>query len=588
MTPYRPPLDDLRFLLETFLQAPQQWERTSAFAHVDASTAAEVLHHAGVFVSKILWPLNASGDHAGCHHGATVRTPAGFPEAYQAFVVGGWAGLGLPVEIGGQGMPQVIDLAFHEMQVAANHAFAMYPGLLHGAVEAIRHHAAPPLRDKYLPRLVSGEWLAAMGLTEAQAGSDLSLVRTRARAQADGSVLVDGEKLFMSGGDHDLTDNIIHLVICRLDDAPQGIRGLSLVLVPKVLPDGARNSVVCSGIERKLGLHASATCSIQYVSARGWVVGEPNEGLRSMFLMMNSARLRTGVQGIAHADAALQNAEDYARDRLQGRVPGRERGAAAADPIEAHPAVQRKLAAARAFVEGARAVAAYTAMRLDDACHHADTQERAAAEAETGILTPVIKAFLTQQGFRHVNEILQVFGGYGYVAEYGIEQKLRDCRSSMIYEGTNEIQAIDLLVRKVLSVGGHGASFERLLDMVEAEARAGCRTEHLGSQSETLLTHCAEARRATAMVWERDERSTDFSLWVADDFLNGVGWLLLGWGWIRSARLAQERGTEAIAQRKMEIACDGFHFLLDEGLTHWRRVQRGRPSGCKEFAKTAG
>jgi alkylation response protein AidB-like acyl-CoA dehydrogenase len=575
MKAYSAPLGDHRFLMETWPGATRQWARLPALADVDAATAMQVLEHAAVFAQEVLAPLNASGDGEGCAlDRGEVRTPGGFRAAYQAFVRDGWASLGHPLDIGGQGLPQWIDIAFHEMQVAANHAWAMYPGLLHGAVEVIRHHAAQFLQDRYLASLVCGDCLAAMGLTESHAGSDLGSIRTRAKLQADGSVLLEGEKLFMSGGDHDLTANILHLVLCRLEDAPAGTRGLSLALVPKILPGGERNAVTCEGIERKLGLHGSATCAVRYQDARGWLVGEPHQGLRAMFLMMNSARLRTGVQGIAHADAALQLAQAYAAQRRQGRSAHRSSGGAAV--IAEHPAVARKLAAAGAFVEGARALAAYTALRLDHAVHDPVPQQRAWADEEAGLLTPLVKAFFTQQGFRQVNELLQVFGGYGYVADYGIEQKLRDARSALIYEGTNEIQAIDLLVRKVLGGNPAAAGFDRLMARVRTEVAASAGIPELAAYCATLNEHVEAAEAAVQGLRAAHARDPELALHVTDDFLSGWGWLLLGWVWMAAARAAREASDAATARHKLRVARHGFTLLLDDALAHWRRIERKR------------
>jgi alkylation response protein AidB-like acyl-CoA dehydrogenase len=394
---------------------------------------------------------------------------------------------------GGQGLPRLLDAALNEMMAAANHGWTMYPGLQHGAYECLRAHGSEALKQRYLARIASGEWLATMNLTEPQAGSDLGLVRTRAQPHPDGSWRITGNKIFISGGEHDLTPNIIHLVLARPPDAPAGTRGLSLFLAPKELPDGTRNALRCDGIEKKMGIKGSATCAMSFEGATGWLVGEPNRGLAAMFLMMNSARLRVALQGLGHLQAAQQNAHDYASERVQGR--GRR--------IAEHPAMRRILWRLRALAEGGRVIAYWAAMLLDQAHAHPDEHARAQADSLVGLLTPVLKSFLTESGHLGATHALQVWGGYGYVHEYGIEQAVRDSRIAMVYEGTNEIQAIDLIQRKV--VGDGGAAMARLFDRLET----GCESGAL--------------RSATASVVAAAARDAELALRVADDYLKGIG-----------------------------------------------------------------
>jgi alkylation response protein AidB-like acyl-CoA dehydrogenase len=449
----------------------------------------------------------------------------------------------------------------------------MYPGLLHGAVETLQAHAHEALRARYLPKLVSGEWLAAMALTEPDAGSDLGLVRTMAAPRADGSVAVTGDKLFISGGDHDLADNIVHLVLCRLRDAPPGTKGLSLALVPKRLPDGTRNAMRCTGLEHKMGIHGSATCAMRYDGATGWLVGAPGRGLAAMFVMMNAARLHVGLQGLGHLEMAGQNARRHAHERRQMRAAVPPEGAErkAADPIAWHPAMRRTLLDLQATAEGLRVVAYRAALRLDEAAHHPDPARRERASSEAALLTPVLKAFATRLGFEGASAALQVFGGYGYVRATGIEQTVRDARIALVYEGTNEIQAIDLLGRKVL--GAAGPAFDGWLDDLARDADDGDAGRALAAQ----LRH---ARAAAAALRERVQHDPEAPLRVADDFLAGIGHLLLAWAWAVSARAAArtgQGGDPAWRRERAAIARHGIAWVLPQSEVHWQRVAAAAP-----------
>nr|MCU0924343.1 acyl-CoA dehydrogenase family protein [Burkholderiaceae bacterium] len=501
------------------------------FAEVDMSTAIEVLQQAGRFTREVLLPLNAPGDRQGCRlEGGRVCTPDGFPAAWRAYVDAGWPALSCDPDWGGQGLPRLLDVALGEMVNATNHAWNMYAGILHGAYETVKAHGSDDLKARYLSRLASGEWLSAMALTEPQSGSDLGGVRTRAEPQADGSLAVTGSKVFISGGDHDLTDNIVHLVLCRLPEAPPGTKGLSLALVPKVLPDGSRNTMAADGIEHKMGIHGSATCAMRYEGATGWLLGEPHRGLAAMFVMMNAARLAVAVQGLGHLDMATQNARRYAAERQQFRAP-----------IAQQPAMRRTLLNGQAMAEGLRVLVYRAAMRLDEAERHPDAAHRAAAAAEASILTPVLKAFGSQQGFQGASDALQVFGGYGYVAETGVEQTLRDARIAMIYEGTNEIQAIDLLQRKLL--GREAEAFAALLSELRKEA------EGAGDDGR-------------------------------DDFLTGVAYLLMAWAWTASLRAAERCTAEDLAPaERATVARHGLDWLLPQSAVHWQRVNAALPLG---------
>lgn len=528
----RQALTDIQFLLTEVLQAPAQWQALAPFGDTDGELAAQVLEEAAKFVDSAVAPLQRTGDEVGCRFDAgQVHTPPGFRDAYQAFWQGGWPALACAPEDGGQGLPAVLECVLFEWLAGANHGWTMAPGLLHGAYECIKHHASDALKAQYLEKVATGEWLATMCLTEAHAGSDLGLVRTRGVLQPDGSARVNGSKIFISGGEHDLTDNIVHLVLARLPDAPAGPKGLSLFLVPKVLPDGKRNAVVCERIEEKMGLHGSPTCVMRFDDATGWLVGEPNKGLAAMFVMMNAARLHVGLQGIGLLEAAWQKASAYAAERRQMRAPG----AKDTSLIQDHPAIRRILHTQRAWIDGGRVLAYHTALQLDVAKHSTDAAARAAAQRWCALVTSVLKAALTDQGFHGASACLQVFGGHGYVSEWGIEQIVRDARVAMIYEGTNEIQAIDLLVRKVLADGGQGlAALLATLPGAAPSPAASARRHALVEITQTL-----------AIAAQTDP---ELPYWVADDYLRAVALVLLDWAWGEISAVAQDERWSTPAQ----------------------------------------
>lgn len=526
---YRPRPEDSRFILNAVLDAPVRLGALAPFAEVDEALQDQVLEEAARFVAEAVAPSNRGGDEIGCRFSqGEVTTPPGFREAYQALVDGGWPSLSAAPEDGGQGLPTVLEAVLYEWLSAANHGLTMAPGLLHGAYACLKHHGSDELKARYLSKIATGEWLATMCLTEAHAGSDLGQVRTRAVPQADGSLRVSGGKIFISGGEHDLTPNIVHLVLCRLPDAPAGPKGLSLVLVPKQLENGTRNAVHCERIEEKMGLHGSPTCVMRFDEAAGWLVGEPGRGLAAMFVMMNAARLHVALQGVGLLDAAWQKADAYAAERRQMRAPGAvpaSRGNEAADLIAEHPAVRRILDTQRAWVEAGRALAYRTALMLDVATHDADAKARDRAQRWCSLVTPVLKAACTQQAFHGASECLQVFGGHGYVREWGIEQIVRDARVTMIYEGTNEIQAIDLLVRKVLPDAGAAMSgvLLELRDTLDASREADADVQRRLAQLRYLGTTIAMAAHANPVLPYE----------VADDYLRVVMLTLMAWAWAR-------------------------------------------------------
>ncbi len=582
MWTYQAPVADMLHVMTRVLDAPATWSDTPDFDGLDADTAREVLEQAARFAGEVLAPTNAPGDLAGCHWTPDgVTTPPGYREAYRAFVEGGWPALACAPDAGGQGLPQLLNSALFEMLAGANHAWTMYPGLLHGAYEVIHAHGVPLLKELYLAKVTSGEWLGTMCLTEPQAGSDLGLVRTRAdlvggAVAANGApVAITGGKIFISGGDQDLTDNIVHLVLCRLADAPAGTKGLSLALVPKVLPDGRRNAVHCDGIEKKMGIKGSATCQMRFAQAEGWLIGEPNRGLAAMFLMMNAARLHVGMQGLGHLEAATQNAWRYAAERLQMRAARRPGGAAAApaDPIAWHPAMRRTLLTLQARTDAVRVLAYWTALLLDEHEHHPDAGRRAVAGDHVALLTPVAKALFTDLGHRSADEALQVWGGYGFVHEFGIEQTVRDSRIALIYEGTNEIQAVDLVQRKLLDDGG--ARADALLAELERELEL-CRAQsQLAPFAAALAGQLAAWRRAQQALLDGRAADAEYPLRVADDMLQGIGHALMAWAWCRVARCSAEPGPGGRSAAQWQAAARyGIDWLLPQAQVHWSRVEQ--------------
>ena len=541
MSDYQPQLDDVEFILQQVLNAPERIARMPAFAEVDADLMSQILDESGKFIAEQIAPLNRTGDEVGAKwKDGAVTMPPGFKDAYQAFWQAGWASLSTSPDDGGQGLPAVLESVLYEWLSAANHGWTMAPGLLHGAYECIKHHASDELKAQYLNKVGTGEWLATMCLTEPHAGSDLGLASTKAVPQADGSYAISGTKIFISGGEHDLTDNIVHLVLARLPDAPPGPKGLSLFLVPKFYADGTRSAVHCERIEEKMGIHGSPTCVMRFDQARAWLVGDVGRGLNAMFVMMNAARLHVALQGVGLLDAAWQKANAYAHERRQMRAPrsksasqnmAGEKGSAPADLLIEHPAMRRILDTQRAWIDGGRVLAYETGLALDEAKHHPDAAHREAAQRWCALITPILKAAWTDQGFHGASECLQVFGGHGYVSEWGIEQNVRDARIAMIYEGTNEIQAIDLLMRKVVSDGG--AALNAMLDALAAplsDSEHEAHVQHLFAQLREVTHACVQ----TSAQADGQVRLS----WIAGDYLRLATLALLAWAWTRIERAA--------------------------------------------------
>ncbi|MGV3741211.1 MAG: acyl-CoA dehydrogenase family protein, partial [Burkholderiaceae bacterium] len=460
---YTAPLRDMQFVLHELLHAEDELRQLPPHADIDTGIIDQVLEEGGKFAADIIFPINHSGDREGCHldpQTHTVKTPKGFSEAYKQYVEAGWPSLSADPEYGGQGLPLVINNALYEMLNAANQAWTMYPGLSHGAYECLHAHGTPEQKALYLPKLVSGEWTGTMCLTEPHSGTDLGMLRTKAEPQSDGSYKITGGKIFISAGEHEMSANIVHLVLARLPDAPPGTKGISLFVVPKFLPKpdgtpGERNPIFCGALEEKMGIHGNSTCQMNIDGATGWLIGEPNKGLNAMFVMMNAARLGVGMQSLGLTEVAYQNALAYAKDRLQMRsLSGPKAPDKPADPIIVHPDVRRMLLTAKAYAEGGRAFSAYVALLIDKELKHPDEAVRKDAEDQVALLTPIVKAFMTDNGWIATSEAMQVYGGHGFIAEWGMEQYVRDARINMIYEGTNTIQSLDLLGRKVLMDNG--------------------------------------------------------------------------------------------------------------------------------------
>ncbi len=546
---YQPQASEAIFFMETVLNASERLAELPLFQEFDAALMMQILEEAGKFISDEIAPLNQTGDSEGAKFSqGQVTMPPGFAAAYQAFWRAGWASLTADTEDGGQGLPALLDGVLYEWLSAANHGWTMAPGLLHGAYECIKHHASDELKTAYLSKIGSGEWLATMCLTEPHAGSDLGRVHTKAHPTTDAQFRINGTKIFISGGEHDLTDNIVHLALARLPDAPPGPKGLSLFLVPKFYDDGTRSAVYCERIEEKMGIHASPTCVMRFDDALGWMVGEANKGLNAMFIMMNAARLHVALQGVGLLDAAWQKANAYAHERRQMRAPkahgtlnSNNQDHQGPDLIIAHPAIRRVLDTQRAWIDTSRVLAYETSLALDIAKHHPDAKQREAANRWCALVTPVLKSACTDQGFHGASECLQVFGGHGYVREWGIEQHVRDARIAMIYEGTNEIQALDLLMRKVLGDGG--ANLFQLCDQLILDIDG---TEADGAHAITQLNQLRAITAQAIAVSEQPTGVTTLSA-IAGDYLRLTHLTLMGWAWrrIRAATEADDpRWTE--------------------------------------------
>ncbi len=544
MPSYKAPVRDLKFVLHELLDL-QKYNNLAGYEDASPDLIDAILEEGAKLTENILQPINQSGDQEGCQlANGVVTTPKGFKEAYNAYAEGGWQGLTASPEYGGQGLPQALGLAISEMMIAANWGFAMYPGLTKGATEAIEAHGTDEQKNTYLPNMISGKWSGTMNLTEPHCGTDLGLMRTKAELQADGSYKISGTKIFISAGEHDLTENIIHLVLAKIPGGPEGIKGVSLFIVPKFLAKGDgslgdRNGVACGSIEEKMGIHSNATCVLNYDNATGYLIGEEHKGMRAMFTMMNEARLGVGLQGLGVSEVAYQNAVEYARDRLQGRsLTGAKNTDGAADPIIVHPDVRRMLLTSKAFNEGARALALWTGVQIDIYGKHEDDAVREKAEDLVALLTPVIKSYMTDKGFEASNLSLQCFGGHGYVQEYGMEQFVRDARIAPIYEGTNGVQAMDLVGRKLAMNGGRAvrAYFEEVQKFIDENKD----DEAMAEFTKPLGKGLGQLQQATMWLMNNAMTAPDNAGSAAHNYLNLMALVTLGWIWGQMARTAQD------------------------------------------------
>jgi alkylation response protein AidB-like acyl-CoA dehydrogenase len=586
---YNAPLRDMRFALhELFADSP--YAGATASDDVSPDVLDAILEEAARFAQEVLLPLNASGDQEGCRlENGVVRTPKGFREAYQQFREAGWPALASAPQWGGQGLPEVLNKLVEEMVCATNVSFSLYPGLTHGAAIAIEGHGDEALKQLYLPKMVSGEWSGTMCLTEAHCGTDLGLLRTKAEPQGDGRYSITGTKIFISSGDHDLADNIIHLVLARLPDAPGGVKGISLFLVPKFLPrtdgsPGERNAVVATGLEHKMGIKAQATCQMTFDGAVGWLVGAPNKGLAAMFSMMNAERVSVGVQGLGLAEIGYQSAVAYAKDRVQGRsVAGAQQPDLLADPIIVHPDVRRMLMTMRAYTEGCRALCQWVSQALDAEKHAADPDVRADAADLVALLTPVVKALFTDLGFEAANLAVQVHGGHGYIREHGMEQLVRDARITQIYEGTNGVQALDLVGRKIPAHMGRLARpfFHPVAELIQACSDSADKT--LAGFSGQLHQAFGALQLATGTIVQTSLKDPEEAGAAATDYLRLMGLVAMGHTFLKAARIAQQRLAEETADEtfyKAKLATAAFFFdrILPQATAAFMAINSGKRS----------
>nr|WP_298927762.1 acyl-CoA dehydrogenase C-terminal domain-containing protein [uncultured Erythrobacter sp.] len=591
MPTYTAPTRDTRFVVNELLDL-SSYGNLPGFENATPDMIDTVVNEAGKFCSEVLAPINQIGDEQGCtrHEDGSVTTPDGFKEAYDAYVESGWGTLAKPEEFGGQGLPHVLGFVVEEFTATANQAFGMYPGLTNGASAAIEAAGSQEQKETYLPKMISGEWSGTMNLTEPHCGTDLGMIRTKAEPQGDGSYKISGTKIFISAGEHDLTSNIIHLVLAKTPGAPDSSKGISLFIVPKFILDengepGERNGVSCGSIEKKMGIHGNATCVLNYDEATGYMVGEENKGLAAMFVMMNAARLGVGMQGLAQAEVSYQNGVTYALDRRQGRaLTGPADTDAKADPIFVHPDVRRMLMDAKVFNEGMRALCLWGALQVD-LTHKAQTEEeRQLADDLIGLITPVIKGYGTDKGYDIANNMQQIYGGHGYVKEWGMEQFVRDSRIAMIYEGTNGVQAMDLCGRKLASKGGRAIqAFFKLLDDEIAAAKSD---EALKDVAEKLEKALGEQKAATMWFMQNAMANPNHLGAGAHHYMHIMGIVTLGFFWLKSAKVAAatlSAGTEDPAFYEAKMTSAAYYaerFLPDAGALR-RKLEAGSENMMK-------
>ncbi len=588
MPVYQAPVEDTLFVLQDVLNI-EKYGNLPGFSDASPDIIKAVLEEGAKLCEEVLQPLNQVGDHEGCtrNQDGSVTTPTGFKEAYKTFSEGGWGGLSIAEEFGGQGLPQTLAAIFNEYVVSANMSFGMYPGLTRGAMAAIVKHGSDAQKKTYLPNMVSGEWSGTMNLTEPQCGTDLGLMRTKAVPQEDGSYKISGTKIFISAGEHDLTSNIIHMVLARIDGAPEGMKGISLFIVPRnTLNDdgtvGENNGVSCGSLEEKMGIHGNSTCVMNYDDATGFLIGEENKGMRAMFTMMNEARLGVGIQGLGIGEVAYQNAAEYARDRLQGRaLSGAKEPDKPADPIIVHPDIRRMLMNMRTFTEGARAFVAWAAINGDILERSEDEAERQKSSDLLALLTPVIKGVMTDVGFQTAVDAQQVFGGHGYIAEHGMEQFVRDARIAMIYEGANGVQALDLVGRKLAANGGR--SLITYFGELDAVIAASKDIEGVGDLAAALKKGRDDLEAATGWFMQNAMTNPDNAGAGSTDYMHLMGLVAFGHMWVLSAKAAQEKlaegsGNEAFLKNKLITARYFMERVMPDTATRLARISSGSES----------
>ena len=580
---YNAPLDDIRFVLYDVLGA-DSLSSLPGYEEATRDLVDPVLEEGARMCEEILFPLNQSGDEEGCHYkDGDVTTPKGFKEAYKAFAEGGWCGLSADPEYGGMGLPQLINTVMQEMICSANMSLGMYPGLSQGAYDALHIHGTDEQKQTYLPKLITGEWSGTMCLTEPHCGTDLGLIRTKAELDGNEAYKITGTKIFISAGEHDLSENIIHLVLARLPDAPEGVKGISLFVVPKFLPDDmSRNAISCGSIEHKMGIKASSTCVMNLENAKGWLVGEPHKGLKAMFTMMNAARLGVAMQGLGIAEVAYQNGLAYAKDRLQMRaLDGVKYPDKPADPIIVHPDVRRMLLTSKAFTEGARALSYWTGMNLDISLKHEDPAKREEADDLVALLTPIIKAYQTDMGFDVANLTIQIHGGHGYIREYGVEQYARDARIAMIYEGANGIQALDLVGRKMPArMGRYLRRFFHPVSKFIEEQQANADLQEFVFP---LAKAFAKLQQSTAMIAQKGLKDPNEAGAASVDYLRQFALVALAYMWCLMVKAAQEKlasgeGDRDFYESKIQTARFFMARMLPETDARFKMIMAGADS----------
>ena len=586
MPSYTPPLRDMQFVMHEVLNVVDDFKQIPKHAEVDADTINAVLEEGGKFAAEVVFPLNVSGDTEGCSIDQTthaVTTPKGFKEAYAQYIEAGWAALACEPEFGGQGLPLVVNQCFYEMLNSANQAWTMYPGLTHGAYASLITHGTDEQKQTYLHKMTSGQWTGTMCLTEAHCGTDLGLMRTKAEPQADGTFKLTGNKVFISAGEQDMTANIIHLVLARLPDAPVGIKGVSLFIVPKFLVNkdgslGERNGIYCGGLEHKMGIHGNATAQIVLDGAIGTMVGQPNKGMNGMFVMMNAARLGVGNQSLGLTEVAYQNALVYAKDRIQMRsLTGAKAKDKPADPIIVHPDVRKMLLTAKAYAEGGRALMCFSSMLLEKEHNHPDEKVRKDSGELLAMLTPIVKAFLTDNGWTATSACMQVFGGHGFIKAWGMEQFVRDARINMIYEGTNTVQSLDLLGRKIL--GNNGATLRKFGKMVAKLVEEEGVNEKMAEFITPIAVLGEQMTKFTTEIGFKGFQNPDEVGAAAVDYLRVAGHLVFGYFWARMAQVALRQiaagNTDTFYLAKLQTARFYFAKLFPETATLMRTARTG-------------